>query len=135
MRIMTSLVLALVLVLSGCSSATGEMSSNEEKGVYVRISAEEAKQIIDSGEEVIILDVRTEEEFNSGHIKDAMLLPYDLIETQADGSLPDKDAKILVYCRSGNRSAVGAVTLLELGYTDVIDFGGIIDWPYEIVTE
>ncbi len=135
MRIMTSLVLALVLVLSGCSSATGEMSSNEKKGVYVRISAEEAKQIIDSGEEVIILDVRTEEEFNSGHIKNAMLLPYDMIEAQADGLLPDKDAKILVYCRSGNRSAVGAGTLLEIGYTDVIDFGGIIDWPYEIVTE
>ena len=135
MRIMTSAVLALVLILSGCSAGTGEMSNTEAKGVYVRISAEEAKQIIDSGEEVIILDVRTEGEFNSGHIKDALLLPYDLIESQAEEMLPDKNAKILVYCRSGNRSAVGANSLLELGYTDVIDFGGISDWPYEIISE
>ncbi len=100
---------------------------------YKKISAEEAKALIDGGN-TVILDVRTQEEYNGGHIKDAVLLPNTDISEKAGTVLPDKSAKILVYCRSGNRSASAAKELIEMGYTDVLDFGGIIDWPYETVT-
>lgn len=98
-------------------------------GTYKKISATEAKALIDGGN-VIILDVRTQEEFNQGHIKDATLLPVDDIGAKAATILPDKDAKILVYCRSGNRSATAAKELIAMGYTDVLDFGGINAWTY-----
>lgn len=100
--------------------------------VYKKISAKEAKSIIDN-EDVIILDVRTQEEYNGGHIENAILLPVAEIDNKAEEVLPDKDAKILVYCRSGNRSATATKNLIKMGYTNVFDFGGIIDWPYEIV--
>ena len=144
MRIMTAVILSLLFILSGCSAVNEGMSGNVSenvsenaggKGEYVRISAEEAKMIIDSEEDVIILDVRTQSEYDSGYIRGALLLPYDRIDVEADTVLPDKNAKILIYCRSGNRSAIAARALLELGYTDVTDFGGIIDWPYEVVSE
>ena len=83
----------------------------------------------------IILDVRTEEDFSSGHIKGAILIPYDEIETKCDSILTDKERLILVYCRSGRRSKIAAEKLVELGYSNVKEFGGIIDWNYEIVTE
>lgn len=136
MRIMTAVlvsVLSALLILSGCSA--GKEGTEEMKGVYTRISAQEAKEIIDSGEEFVILDVRTKAEYDEGHIEGAMLLPYDEIDELAEGLLPDRNAKILVYCRSGNRSAVASNALIDLGYTDVTDFGGIISWPYEIVAK
>ncbi len=90
--------------------------------------------MIDSDEPLIILDVRTEAEYQAGHIADALLLPNEEIEkTTQPIELPDLDAVILVYCRSGNRSAQAARKLGALGYVNVYDFGGIIDWPYEIV--
>lgn len=99
---------------------------------YNKISSIEAKEIIDS-EEVIILDVRTQQEYNEGHIKDALLIPdYDL-EALVESQIEDKDAKILIYCRSGNRSKSAALKLIEMGYKDVYDFGGINTWPYEVV--
>lgn len=85
--------------------------------------------------ECIILDVRTEEEFASGHIKDAVLIPYEEIEAKAESVITDKERLILVYCRSGRRSKIAAEKLVESGYTNVKEFGGIIDWNYEIVTE
>ncbi|WP_246345943.1 rhodanese-like domain-containing protein [Sedimentibacter hydroxybenzoicus] len=108
------------------------MNDNTSKTVYKKISAEEAKSIIDS-EDVIILDVRTQEEYDSGHIKNAILLPVTEIASKTGEFVPYKDAKILVYCRSGNRSATAAKDLIKMGYTDVYDFGGINDWPYGIV--
>ena len=101
----------------------------------MNITAEEAKKIMDTESEYVILDVRTEEEFAQGHIPGAILIPDYEIREEAESSLPDKDALILVYCRSGRRSKNAAQILLELDYTNIREFGGILDWPYETVTE
>ncbi len=101
--------------------------------MYQQITAEEAKKIMDSGEEHITLDTREQDEFDEGHIPGAILIPYTEIENKAEEMLPDKDAQILVYCRSGRRSKIAAESLAKLGYTNVKEFGGIIDWPYEVV--
>ena len=100
--------------------------------MYQQITAEEAKKIMDSGEEHIILDTREQDEFDEGHIPGAILIPYTEIDNKADEMLPDKDAQILVYCRSGRRSKIASESLSKLGYTNVKEFGGIIDWPYEV---
>lgn len=102
---------------------------------YKKLTVEAAKARIDSGDEVIILDVRTAAEFSTGHIRGALLIPNETISTKMPDLLPELDAEILVYCRSGNRSAQAAKKLIKIGYTKVYDFGGIIDWPYETVTE
>ena len=89
---------------------------------------------MDSTDPVLVVDVRTPSEFAGGHIEGAISLPNETITTaQQPEALPDKDAVILVYCRSGNRSAQAARKLVSLGYVNVYDFGGILDWPYEIV--
>lgn len=118
------------MTLAGCNNSVNNIDVNKTE--YIRISAEEAKTIIDS-EDVIILDVRTQDEFDSGHIENAVLLPVTEITDNAEEVLPEKDAKILVYCRSGNRSATAARELIRMGYTNVYDFGGINTWPYETV--
>ena len=109
-------------------SAPAEPSVSAE---YRKITPEEAKARMDSGDEVLILDVRTQEEYDAGHIPGAILLPNETIGSEEPVLLADKDAEILVYCRSGRRSAEAANKLVALGYTGVYDFGGIIDWPYE----
>ena len=100
--------------------------------MYEQITPEEAKKIMDSGEEHIILDTREQNEFDEGHISGAILIPYTEIENKAIELIPDKDKLILVYCRSGRRSKIAAESLAKLGYTNVKEFGGIIDWPYEV---
>lgn len=100
---------------------------------YTQISAEQAMTIMDEQEDYILLDVRTESEFAEGHIEGAILIPNTEITSRAEEELPDKDALILLYCRSGNRSKQAAQALADLRYTNVQEFGGIIDWPYEIV--
>ena len=100
---------------------------------YEQISQVEAKNIMDTESNFIILDVRTEEEFAEGHIKNAILIPDYEIATKAEEILKDKNQLILVYCRSGNRSKAASKVLVDLGYTNVKEFGGIIDWKYEIV--
>lgn len=102
------------------------------KSEYKKITAEDAKALIDS-ENVIIVDVRTQSEYDDRHIENAIILPVSEIENKAEEMITNKSAKLLVYCRSGNRSAAASQTLLEMGYTNVYDFGGIIDWPYELV--
>jgi rhodanese-related sulfurtransferase len=99
---------------------------------YKKISPQEAKARMDSGDEVIIVDVRTEAEFKSGHIINAILIPNESIGKTRPVQLPDLEAEILVYCRSGNRSAQAAKKLIAMGYTKVYDFGGITSWPYEV---
>ncbi len=108
------------------------VAENGEKAMYEQITAEEAKKIMDSGEEYIILDTREQDEFYEGHIPGAILIPYTEIENMAEEVLPDKDKLILVYCRSGRRSKIASESLAKLGYTNVKEFGGIIDWPYEV---
>jgi len=101
--------------------------------VYQRISAEEAKQMMQNTDNSILLDVRTTEEFEEQHIKGAILIPDYEIGSRAAAELPDKNALILIYCRSGRRSANVARELIKMGYTNVYDFGGIIDWQYDTV--
>lgn len=105
-----------------------------ETGGYHKITAEEAMNMMEEGK-VTIVDVRTREEYNSGHIKNAMLVPVEQIGEDSLEELPDKKAVLLVYCRSGRRSRQAADKLVELGYEQVYDFGGIIDWPYETEAE
>lgn len=121
-------LLLAALLLPACGQT-------EEKGgeeVYMNITAEEAKRIMDTREGYIILDVRTQEEYDQGHIPGAILIPNTEIEEKAEEILTDKDQLILVYCRSGRRSKLASEILVELGYTNIREFGGIIDWPYEV---
>lgn len=113
-----------ILLLAGCGGNTADSS-------YQQISQEEAKEIMDS-QDVIILDVREQDEYDSGHIPGAVLLPVGIIdETTAAEVIPEKDSTVLVYCRSGNRSKTASSTLAELGYSNIYEFGGINTWPYE----
>ncbi len=121
-------ILLTVMLLTAC----GQNKENGREAAYMSITAEEAKVIMDSQEGYMILDVRTQAEFDEGHIPGAILIPNTEIEARAEESLPDKDQLILVYCRSGRRSKMAAEILAELGYTNIREFGGIIDWPYEV---
>ena len=112
--------------------ASIETYEKGEKLMYEQITVEEAKNIMDSGEKHVILDTREQDEFDSGHIPGAILIPYTQIENNAEHMIPDKKAQILVYCRSGRRSKIASESLANLGYTNVKEFGGIIDWPYAI---
>jgi rhodanese-related sulfurtransferase len=100
---------------------------------YQCITAEEAKRLMDTEKDYIIIDARTEAEFAEAHIEGAVLIPEYEIAQRAEKELPDKDALILVYCRSGRRSKIASEELAKRGYTNVKEFGGIIDWPYETV--
>jgi rhodanese-related sulfurtransferase len=122
------LILLAVMLLTAC----GQDKENNQEAVYMNITAEEAKQIMDTEEGYIILDVRTQEEYDESHIPGAILIPNTEIEARAEEILTDKDQLILVYCRSGRRSKLAAEILVELGYTNIKEFGGIIDWPYEV---
>ena len=122
------LLLLAVILLTAC----GKDKENDQGAVYVNITAEEAKQIMDSEEGYIILDVRTQEEYDGGHIPGAIVISHEEITEKAEEVLTDKDQLILVYCRSGRRSKLAAEALVELGYTNIKEFGGIIDWPYEV---
>ena len=118
----------LLLLLTGCGETASNSSSEDD---YQQISQEEAKDMMDS-QDVIILDVREQDEYDSGHIPGAVLLPVGTIdETTAAEVIREKDSTVLVYCRSGNRSKTASSTLAELGYSNIYEFGGINTWPYE----
>ena len=120
-------------IIGGADGPTSILVTEKgEKAMYEQITAVDAKKIMDSGTEYIILDTREQDEFEEGHIPRAILIPYTEIENKAEEMLPDKDKLILVYCRSGRRSKIAAESLSQLGYTNVKEFGGIIDWPYEV---
>lgn len=114
------------------TTETPLMNETTNKSSYQKITPEKAKEIMDEQSEIMILDVRTQEEYEEGHIENAVLIPDYEIKDKAEKVIADKNKKILVYCRSGRRSASAARILLEMGYTDVLDFGGIIEWPYSI---
>ena len=128
MKKATLLLLLAVMMLTAC----GQDIENDQGAVYMNITAEEAKQIMDNEEGYIILDVRTQEEYDEGHIPGATQISHEEIAEKAEEVLPDKNQLILVYCRSGRRSKIAAEALAELGYTNIKEFGGIIDWPYEV---
>ena len=121
-------VFAALMLFTAC----GQDKENMQGAGYVNITAEQAKEIMDTQEGYIILDTRTQEEYDDEHIPGAILIPYDEVTEKAEGVLTDKDQLILVYCRSGRRSKIAAEALAELGYTNIKEFGGIIDWPYEV---
>lgn len=123
-----ALLLFAVMLLTSC----GINMENEQEMVYMNITAQQAKEIMVSQEGYIILDTRTQEEFDEGHIPGAILIPYDEILEKAEDVLTDKDQMILVYCRSGRRSKLAAEDLVKLGYSNIKEFGGIIDRPYEV---
>ena len=120
-----SILMVGVIALSSCTS-----EEQKEIGQYNKITPEKAREMMDS-ESVLILDVRTYEEFKERRIEGALLIPDYEIQKRAEKELPDKDKLILVYCRSGRRSANAAMALINLGYTGIYDFGGINSWPYE----
>lgn len=136
-RIYLIAAILLVGVFSGCSNKStevnSEISTTEKKASVRNITPEEAKKRLDSEKDIILVDVRTVEEYEAGHIKDAILMPVDSIKVEAVKNLKDKDATIFVYCRSGSRSATAANILIEQGYKIVYDLGGISNWPYEVV--
>lgn len=105
---------------------------NEKKAEYKKITSDEAKNIMLT-EKPIVVDVRSLEEYNEGHIPNAISVPLETIENEAETKLKNKDDLILVYCRSGRRSREAALRLIKKGYTNVIDFGGIQDWNGEVV--
>ena len=119
----------------GDKNSTEETSESSTSAVvsYEQISQDEAKRIMDTKEDYVIIDARTEKEFTEGHIEGAILIPEYEITERAEKEIPEKDTLILVYCRSGRRSKIAAEALVALGYTNVKEFGGIIDWQYEIV--
>lgn len=119
-----------------CQMILEHKDDNEENTemAYKQVTVEEAKELMESGEDIRILDVRTQEEFTSGHIKGALCIPNEEI-LQEPEELPDKEQVILVYCRSGNRSKQAAQKLADMGYENVLEFGGILDWPYQEMLE
>lgn len=158
--VMGAILISAAVVLSACGSNGAESSPKETKeniqstteagqdtseadrdtaetagkGEYQKLTAEEAKKRIDSGDNLVILDVRTQEEYDEKHIDGAVLIPNEEIGEEPLTQLPDLNQEILIYCRSGNRSSQAAKKMLEAGYTNVYDFGGINDWPYDTVS-
>ena len=126
----------LALSLCACSITTDEKENeNMNNGAdgYVQISQDEAKRIMDTEVGYVIVDARTESEYAEGHIKGAILIPEYEVAERAESLIEDKSTLILVYCRSGRRSKIAAEELVKLGYTNVKEFGGIIDWKYGTV--
>ena len=132
--------------LTGCFGAPSGNNGNAGKGnvgrdnggsgnssnSYQQVDAETAKKLMDTEDDYVILDARTQTEYDEGHIPGAILIPHDTVATAAEDAPPDKGQLILVYCRSGNRSKQASQTLVDLGYTNVVEFGGINSWPYEV---
>ena len=121
------LSIAMIFTLGSCSDTT------KDTFTYEQISAEQAKAIMDSETNYVIIDARTQSEFDEGHIPGAILMPEYEVAQRAESELLDKNQLILVYCRSGRRSKIAAQALVDLGYTNVKEFGGIIDWKYDTV--
>ena len=125
MKRIPTLILAMLLILTGCGGTTVE-------NTYQQITQEEAKNMMDT-QEVTVLDVREQDEFDAGHIPGALLLPVGSItKERAAAVIPKTDSVVLVYCRSGNRSKTASKALADLGYSNVYEFGGINTWPYEV---
>ena len=142
-KILAVLMFAVMLTACGTETAENNSISVSESAettedtvlTYEQISAEDAKKLMDTESDYIIVDARTTEEFAEGHIPNAILIPEYEIADRTPSELPDKDQLILVYCRSGRRSKIASQALADLGYTNVKEFGGILDWPYDVVTD
>lgn len=129
-RIVLAVSMILCIFVSGCTQKTSDTGSSQG---YTVIKAEEAKKMIDAGN-VIIVDVRTESEYAEKHIPNAVNIPVESITAEKPKQLTDLNATILVYCRTGVRAATASKKLAAIGYTKIYDMGGIVDWPYDTVT-
>ena len=129
------LIIFSILGLTGCSSSENRPNTESNSNTYQQITVQEAANIMQSETNYILLDVRTAQEYASGHIPGAVNLPNETITSEAIQQLPDKEQLILVYCRSGNRSKQASDKLVNLGYTNIVEFGGINDWSGEVVTQ
>lgn len=130
-----TVIILTAAVLAGCIQKTNKEQTEATQvniGTYYQISQDEAKRIMDEESDYIIVDAREQSEYDEGHIKGAIVIPYTEIEQKAEELLPNKTQLILVYCRSGRRSKIAAQSLANMGYKNVKEFGGIIDWQYEI---
>ena len=128
-------IITVATVFAGCTQKTNTEQTEATQvniGTYYQIPQDEAKRIMDEESDYIIVDAREQSEYDEGHIKGAIVIPYTEIEQKAEEMLPDKEQLILVYCRSGRRSKIAAQSLANMGYKNVKEFGGIIDWQYEI---
>ena len=128
-------IITIASVFAGCTQKTDKEQTEATQvniGTYYQIPQDEAKRIMDEESDYIIVDAREQSEYDEGHIKGAIVIPYTEIEQKAEEMLPNKDRLILVYCRSGRRSKIAAQSLANMGYTNVKEFGGIIDWQYGI---
>ena len=134
-RILLPAVIALtaVLILTGCGSSADDKTVGDKK-TYRQVSPEEAAAMMEEETDYIILDVRTQEEYEADHIPGAICIPNETIGTEDIPELPDKEQLILVYCRSGNRSKQASEKLAKQGYTNIVEFGGINSWPGETVS-
>jgi rhodanese-related sulfurtransferase len=134
-KIMFIILIIASLLMISCNNSEQSVDENETEGKVMMISPEEAKENLDEDSEIVLLDVRTPGEYESGHIEDAVLLPLDQLNEKASEVIPDQEKTYYVYCRSGNRSATAAQLLVDMGYENIYDLGGIIDWPYDTVKE
>ena len=133
-KLHTILLILVVLLVAG--SGCGALSqSSDSSNTYYTISAEEAKQMMEEDSDLVILDVRMPSEFSRSHIAGAINIPDTEIRATAPKLIPDKNTTILVYCRTGRRSALASQDLSNLGYSNVYDIGGLFDSGYDIVTE
>ena len=137
-KLLSLLAAGVLLLLAGCTPNGGtggaDTSSADSLSAYHKITAAEAKEMMDGGM-VTVVDVRTKEEYDASHVPDAVLVQNETIASTQPAALPDKDAILLVYCRTGVRSKQASDKLVNMGYKNVYDFGGIVDWPYDTVTE
>jgi rhodanese-related sulfurtransferase len=133
-RLLIALAAGLLL-LSGCTSSEQVMDGDEMMDTYTQISQEEAMEMMLRDDGHVVVDVRRQDEYDAGHIPGAILIPNEDIDTTPPAELPDFHQIILIYCRSGNRSKQAAQKLFDMGYTRLYEFGGIITWTGEIVTE
>lgn len=123
-------ILVILFVVTGCAQPDKE-NNDVKTNTYDQITQEEAKNLMDTEKDYIILDVRTQEEYKEEHIKGAICIPNETIDASVSNTLKEKDQLILVYCRSGNRSKQAADKLVNLGYSNIKEFGGINTWTYE----
>ena len=146
MRILLVAIIGVLILMftAACSTYSISRESNDNNmkkddskskgGSYINIKPEEAKKLLESRKDIVLLDVRTLEEYTEKHIPGSILIPVDEITEKASDVLKDKEAKIFVYCRSGRRSVTASEKLIQMGYANVYNLGGIIDWKYETET-
>lgn len=122
------LVFATVFISAACTPETSDQGEG-----YTRITGAQAKEMMDTKTDYVIIDARTQEEYDIAHIEGAIMIPETEIAAEIEAIVPDKSTLILVYCRSGRRSKIAAEEMVKLGYTNVYEFGGIYDWEYGVV--